>query len=47
MYFTYPLMKCVSLLMNEANDTDPKEPTIDMLLKIIREKYGANFLTLC
>ena len=35
MYPTYPWMKCVSFLMNEVNDTVPKEPTIDMLLKII------------
>ena len=35
MYLTYPLMKCVSFMMNEFDDTVPKEPTIDMLLKII------------
>ena len=47
MYPTYPLIKCVSFLMNEVDDTAPKEPTIDMLLKTICEKYGANVLTLC
>ena len=47
MYPTYLFMKCVSLLMNEVYDTATKEPTIDMLLKKIWEKYGANVLTLC
>ena len=47
MYPTYPLMECVSFLMNEVNDTAPKEPTIDMLTKTIWEKYGENVLTLC
>ena len=46
MYTTYPLMKCVSFLMNEVYDTAPEEPKIDMLLKTIWEKYGTNFLTL-
>ena len=47
MYTTYPLMKYVSFLMNKVNDTVPKEPMIDMFLKTIWEKYGANVLTLC
>ena len=34
-YLTYPLLKCVSFLTNEVDDTVPKEPTIDMLLKTI------------
>ena len=38
MYPTYPLMKCVSFLVNEFYDTVPKEPTIDMFLKKICEK---------
>ena len=33
--------------MNEVDDTAPEEPTMEMLLKKIREKYGANVLTLC
>ena len=47
MYPIYPLMKCVSFLMNEVDDTVPKEPTIDMFLKKICKKYGANILTQC
>ena len=35
MYLNYPLMKCVSFLMNEVDDTVPKEPTICMFLKTI------------
>ena len=37
MYPTYPLMKCVSFLMNEVYGTVPKEPTIDMFLKNLRK----------
>ena len=44
---TYPLIKCVSFLKNEVNDTVPKESTIDMFIKTFWEKYGANVLTLC
>ena len=35
MYPNYPLMECVSFLMNEVNNTLSKEPKIDMLLKTI------------
>ena len=35
MFPTYPLMKCVSFLMNEVDDTAPEEPIIDMLPKTI------------
>ena len=35
MYPNYRLMKCVSFMMNEVDDTAPKEPTINMLLKTI------------
>ena len=42
-----PLMKCVSFLMNEVDDTVPKEPIFNMFLKTIKEKYGANVLKLC
>ena len=44
MYPTYPLMECVSSLKNEVDDTVPKESTIDMFLKTICEKNGANVL---
>ena len=46
MYPTYPLMEFVSPLKNEVDDTVPKEPTINMFLKTIYEKNGANVLTL-
>ena len=47
MYPTYPLMEYVFSLKNEVDDTVPKEPTIDMFLKTICKKNGANVLTLC
>ena len=47
MYPSYLLMEFVSPLKNEVDDTVPKEPTIDMFLKTICEKNGANVLTLC
>ena len=47
MYRTYPLMECVSPLKNEVDDTVPKEPMIDIFLKTVCEKNGANILTLC
>ena len=47
MYPTYPLVEFFSSLKNEVDETVPKEPTIDMFLKTICEKYGANVLTLC
>ena len=47
MYPTYPMMEFVSSLKNEVDGTVPKEPTIDMFLKTICEKNGANVLTLC
>ena len=47
MYPTYPFMGFVSSLKNEADETVLKEPTIDMFLKTICKKYGANVLTLC
>ena len=47
MYPTYPLMGYVSPLKNEVDDTVPEQPTIDMFLKTICEKNGANSLTLC
>ena len=47
MYPTYLLMECVSTLKNDVDNKVPKEPTIDMFLKTICEKNGANVLTLC
>ena len=47
MYPTYPLMEYIYSLKNEVYDTVTKEPTIDMFLKTICEKYGTNVLTLC
>ena len=46
MYPTYPLMKYVSFLMNEVDNTAPKEPTIDMLPKTIWEKYSVKTFAL-
>ena len=43
MYPTYPLMEFVSPLKNEVDDTVPKEPTIDMFLKIICKKMVQMF----
>ena len=34
-YLTYPLIKCVSFLMNEVDDTAPEEPKTNTLLKTI------------
>ena len=46
-YLTYPLMECVSPLKNEVDNTVPKKPTIDMFIKTMCEKNGANVLSLC
>ena len=47
MYPTYPLMEYVSSLKNEVDEKVPKEPMINIFLKTICKKYGANVLTLC